>query len=267
MAGQPSRQSIVLDKLGQVERKRLPVGASLRYRKTLMRIVAIETSESVGSVAALSGEDTLIERPLPPEKGTASSLAPAIQEILRQVGWHPSQIQGIGVTIGPGSFTGLRVGVTTAKTLAYATQALVAGVDSFDAIAAACPPEVPHLAVAIDGQQGQIVCGTFHRGSNGELAADGPWQLVDQDAWLESLPAGIAVAGSALRRLSGKLPRGVAALDSRFWTPTASLVGRIAARRFARGDCDDLWALVPRYHRRSAAEERWDRRQKKDQPG
>lgn len=232
-----------------------------------MRIVAIETSEAVGSVAALWGDEVLIERRLPLEKGTARALAPAIQEIIRQAGWLPSQIQGVGVTVGPGSFTGLRVGVTTAKTLAYATHAAVAGIDTFAAIAAACPAEVAHLAVAVDGQQGQIVCGTFRRGPDGELAAVGPWQLVDREIWLASLPHGITVAGSALRGLSEKLPQGVRALDSRFWGPTASVVGRLAARRFARGECDDLWSLAPRYHRRSAAEERWERRQQNDQGG
>ncbi len=226
-----------------------------------MRIVAIETSDSVGSVAALDGEELIVERRLPPEKGTARALAPAIQEILGQAGWDPVQIQGVGVTIGPGSFTGLRVGVTTAKTLAYATQSLVVGVDAFEAIAAACPAEITRLAVVIDGQQGQIVQGLFCRGPEGELVADGPWDLVDREAWLARLPAGIAVAGPALRGLASQLPKGVFVLDSRYWGPTAAVVGRLAARRFARGECDDVWSLVPRYHRRSAAEERWERRQ------
>jgi hypothetical protein len=49
-------------------------------------------------------------------------------------------------------------------------------------------------------------------------------------------------------------------LDPPFWTPTASAVGRLAAHRFAEGQRDDLWTLAPRYHRRSAAEERWERK-------
>jgi tRNA threonylcarbamoyladenosine biosynthesis protein TsaB len=225
-----------------------------------MRILAIETSELVGSVAALAGSDVLREQRLPPEKGTAQSLAPALKDLLLQVGWRTGEIQGGGVTIGPGSFTGLRVGVTTAKALAYAAKADVAGIDTLEAIAAVCPAEIDYLAIAIDAQRGQAVSGVFRRGPDGWFLPTGAWQLADLDVWLAGLPPGIALAGPVLRGLSRELPQGVRVLDPQFWLPTAAAVGRLAARRFARGERDDVWSLAPRYYRRSAAEERWERK-------
>jgi tRNA threonylcarbamoyladenosine biosynthesis protein TsaB len=225
-----------------------------------MQILAIETSESVGSVAALADDNVLVEHNLPLDKGSAQSLAPALKDLLRQVNWRAGDIQGVAVTIGPGSFTGLRVGVTTAKALAYAVKADVAGVDTLEAIAVGCPAEIDYLAVAMDAQRGQVVFGAFRRGTDGWFSPSGPWQLADLDTWLAALPAGIAVAGPVLRGLSHELPDRVRVLDPRYWSPTASAVGRLAARRFARGERDDVWALAPRYYRRSAAEERWDRK-------
>ncbi len=225
-----------------------------------MRLLAIDTSESVGSVAALFGGNVLAENNLPTDKGSAQSLAPALKGLLHQVGWRASDIQGVAVTIGPGSFTGLRIGVTTAKALAYGVKANVVGVDTLEAIAAACPPEIDHLAVAMDAQRGQVVSGVFRRGPDGWFSPSGPWELADLEAWLAGLPAGIAVAGPILRGLSKELPAGVRVLEPQYWSPTASAVGRLAARRFTQGEHDDLWALAPRYYRRSAAEERWERK-------
>jgi len=223
-----------------------------------MRLLAIETSESVGSVAALESGNLLIERDLSRQQGSAQSLAPAIQELLREVGWRPGQIEVVAVTVGPGSFTGLRVGVTMAKVLAYSVKADVLGVDTLEAIAAGCPAEIDHLVVAMDAQRGQVVAGTFRRGQDGWFSACEPWQLADLEAWLAALPPGTAVAGPVLQRVPHTLPEGLRVLDSQCWFPKASWVGRLAARRYAAGERGDVWSLVPRYYRRSAAEERWE---------
>lgn len=225
-----------------------------------MRLLAIETSELVGSVAALDGGNVLAEHDLPRNQGSAQSLAPALKGLLCEVGWRPDQLELVAVTIGPGSFTGLRVGVTTAKVLAYSAKAEVLGIDTLEAIATGCPPEIDHLAVAMDAQRGQVVAGTFRRDREGWLAASGPWQLADLEPWLAALPPGISLAGPVLSRMSQALADGVCQVDPQYWSPKASSVGRVAARRYAAGERGDLWALVPRYYRRSAAEERWEKK-------
>ncbi len=226
-----------------------------------MRILAIDTSELVGSVAALSDGNVLAENKLPHDQGSAQSLAPAIARLLDTVAWKAAEVQAVAVTDGPGSFTGLRVGVTTAKVFAYSVKAEVLAIDTLEAIAAACPAEVDRVAVAMDAQRGQVVAVSFQRGSDGWFSPEGPWQLADFDAWLAGLPDGIAVTGPVLHRASQELPAHLRVLPSQYWSPTASAVGRLAARRIARGERDDLWTVSPRYSRRSAAEEKWERTQ------
>lgn len=227
-----------------------------------MNILAIETTEPLGSVAALSDANLLCQLKLHPEKRSAQSLAPAVKGLLERVGWRPADVALVAVTAGPGSFTGLRVGVTTAKTLAYCVGAGILGIDTLEAIAEGAPADVERLSVAVDAQRGQVVAGWFHRGSDGFFAADEPSRLMDAEAWLAGLAADVAVAGPVLEQLADRVPAHLRVLDRQFWHPTAAAVGRLAWRRHAAGFSDDVWSLVPRYSRPSAAEEKWQAKER-----
>ncbi len=227
-----------------------------------MNLLAIETTQSAGSLAVLAGGDLLAELPLPQDRRSTQSLAPGLKAILAQVGWRPKDVALVAVAVGPGSFTGLRVGVTTAKTFAYSVGAEVLGVDTLEAIAAAVPPEVPRLATAMDAQRGEVVARSFVRVEQGWLVPEGPAKLLELSAWLDSLRTGTYVASPLLRKLSGRLPPHLVPVDPRFWCPTAASVGAVAARRYAAGERNDLWTLVPHYCRPSAAEEKWASRER-----
>ena len=88
-----------------------------------MRILALETTEMAGSLAAMHDRKLLAEIELDSKQRTAQSLAPGMKTLLAEAGWRPTDVELVAVTIGPGSFTGLRLGVTTAKTFAYAVGA------------------------------------------------------------------------------------------------------------------------------------------------
>jgi tRNA threonylcarbamoyladenosine biosynthesis protein TsaB len=223
-----------------------------------MKILAIETTERIGSVALAEDRKLLSEKRLDSTKRSAQSLAPAIRQILDEAGWKPVDVELVATTIGPGSFTGLRVGVTTAKTFAYCVQAEVLGVDTLETIASAVPPEVGKLAVAIDAQRGEVVAAVFERDRQGRMRPAGEAAVVEIDRWLESLEAGAAVAGPVLARLHGRLPDRVSVVPEQYWRPTAAAVALLAGRHHREGRRDDLWNFVPRYSRRSAAEEKWD---------
>src|SRR5437773_12166637 len=105
-----------------------------------MRVLALETSGTAGSVAVLDDEQLLTAVALDPAQRTARTLAPAIRDVLKHVGWAPTDVQLVAVTAGPGSFTGLRLGVTTAKTFAYAAGCEVLGVNTLEVIAGRAPP-------------------------------------------------------------------------------------------------------------------------------
>ena len=225
-----------------------------------MRILALETTEMVGSVAALCDGNLLAELELDRQQRTAQSLAPGLRTLLEKVGWRPDHVELVAVTIGPGSFTGLRIGVTTAKTFAYAVGAEVLGVDTLATIAAGAPEQIQALCAVVDAQRGEVVAGSFRRGQDGWLATDGEARLVAADAWLDGLAAGTIVSGPVLRKLADRLPENVRLLEEQYWAPKAAAVARLAEKHHAAGRRDDLWTLVPRYSRRSAAEEKWERR-------
>jgi len=225
-----------------------------------VRILALETTEALGSVAAMCDGNLLAHLKLDSRQRSAQSLVPALKALLEQVGWRPNEVDLVAVTVGPGSFTGLRVGVTAAKTFAYAVQADILGVDTLEAVAAAAPDHVKTLAVAVDAQRGDVVAGSFCRGPDGWFEPTAPPQLINADAWLRGLTAGTCVSGPALRKLAARVPDGLTVLDPQYWPPTAAAVARLAARYYAAGRRDDLWTLVPRYCRRSAAEEKWEKR-------
>ena len=221
-----------------------------------MKILALETTERIGSLAIAKGSEILCELTLDAKLRTAQSLVPGISQALGEVGWKPDEIQLVALTIGPGSFTGLRLGLTTAKTFAYAVGAEILGIDTLEAIAAGVPEEVEQVAVAIDAQRGQLAAGVLRRAEKGRFTAEDPMRLVDADAWLASLPSGIALAGPILKRLKPRIPAGLNTLDPEFWYPKASTVARLASADYAAGRRDDLWQLAPRYSRKSAAEEK-----------
>jgi tRNA threonylcarbamoyladenosine biosynthesis protein TsaB len=186
-------------------------------------------------------------------------LAPGIEKLLGQLGWQAADIDLVAVATGPGSFTGLRVGVTTAKALAYAASADILGVDTLRAIAAAAPEDVETLSVAVDAQRGEVVAGMFRRGDDGAFEPDGKAELLAADDWLAGLADGTAIAGPVLRKLAGRVSERLVVLPEQTWPPKASNVARLARRDYLAGRRDDVWKLVPRYSRRSAAEEKWER--------
>lgn len=227
-----------------------------------MNLLAIETVERAGSLAAFSDGNLVAELRLRSDQGTGQSLAPGLKSILTQAGWNAADVDVVAVTVGPGSFTGLRVGVMTAKAFAYSAGTDVLGIDTLQSIAEGAPAEVQTLAVAVDAQRGEVVAGSFARDANGHFAPVGSAVLVELGAWLKGLPPGAQVASPLLRKLAGRTPSHLVPLEPQYWEPTAVAVGRIAARGYAAGQRDDLWKLVPRYSRRSAAEEKWEAKQR-----
>ena len=224
-----------------------------------MRILALETTDKAGGVAALDGHNLLACIDLSPQERSAQALAPAIHSLWRDVGWEPGDTQLIAVAVGPGSFTGLRVGITTAKTLAYCLGCEVAGVHTLEVIASQSPAAVDRLHVWLDAQREQVFAATFSCRPGERPVTIAAARILDNDAAAAGLSPGDFVSGPALRKLAAKVPPGVHVVDEEFWRPTATAIGQLALRRYEAGERDDLWKLAPLYLRQSAAEEKWDR--------
>ncbi len=242
--------------------------------------LAIETTGRTASLAVLCGDVAVRSYHLDDRTRTAATLAPAIKVALgdcERFGWPLSLIS---VAAGPGSFTGLRIGVTSAKTLAYAKKLPLVGVDSVAAVAAAVFTEfddIHRVSVALDAYRGQIFAARFDRSellpSLDELAAcgqDGRWSAYPEDVRVlegEAVEAfltasddrspfagdwkaldGRVAANDCVERqgLSDHGPTGVDAVG----------VGRLAIRSYLLGRAVSPMELLPRYLRPSAAEEK-----------
>lgn len=216
--------------------------------------LAFETSSLPGSLAVLRADAVLAEVDLNPELRTAQSLAPAIADALRQLDLSIRDVRLISCTQGPGSFTGLRVGVTMAKTLAYALEAEVLGVNTLEVIAEQAPPDVEFLSAVIDAQRQQLFELQVRRSGPQRIAVE-PTRIIDNHEWLARLAPHVWVTGTGLLRL-GPLPAGIRIVDAAAWTPRASTTGRLAWRAYSVGKRADLWGFAPQYFRPSAAEER-----------
>lgn len=225
-----------------------------------IRILAIETSVDAGSVAAAEGDELIAEAPLDRTVRSAQSLAPTLKQLLDSLGWDPKSIDLVAVDIGPGSFTGTRIGVTTAKTFAYAVEAECLGVQSLQIIAAGAPKEAAEISVAIDAQRRQVFAANFIRNPETAPQAQGEIQILDNDVWINHLHPGVTVTGPALEKLQEQIPSVVSIASPPSWTPRASALALLAAQHHAAGRRDDLWKLKPLYMRKSAAEEVWLKR-------
>jgi tRNA threonylcarbamoyladenosine biosynthesis protein TsaB len=224
------------------------------------RILAIETSGRHGSVAALVGE-ALAAKPigqivLTPDQRTAQALAPALKQLLAAAGWSPKDVELVAVAVGPGSFTGLRIGVTTAKAFAYAVGAEVIGVNTLCALAAQAPPSKSPLWTITDAQRQELFAAKFSVGENLDIRALRDAAIIPQDRWLAELQPGDRVIGTALNRLASRLPANIESLPEEYWQPMAIAVGQVAWQAYQAGQRDDVWKLAPNYYRLSAAEEK-----------
>jgi len=227
-----------------------------------MKTLAIDTGLAAGSVAALH-DGRVAERQLDVPGDHARLLAAAVAEVAGELGWQPHEADLIAVIRGPGSFTGLRVGVATAKALAWATGARLVGISGFEAIAActgrlAGCHERP-IEIGFDAGRGDAYVATATPSAASITGwKTGPAALQPLDAWVTSLPAGAVVSGPAVAlaapALAARTDLVVASRES--WRPSAVDAGRLALLRAAAGCVDDAFTLVPEYLRPSYADER-----------
>ena len=229
--------------------------------ETGLRIVALETSGVTASVALADGPTLIAEAAVPGQRRSTQSLAPTLRALLEQAGWRPADVELLAVSIGPGSFTGLRLGVATAKLFAYATDAKVRGVDTLRVIAAQAEPKGTQLQVVLDAGRGELLIGHFRFATDGEAVPVEPTQLVEAAKWLHETSENATLTGTGLRAIRDRLSAGTTLTREACWEPRAATVAQLAWRDLQQGLVDDIWTLAPVYYRRSAAEEVWERKQ------
>ena len=227
-------------------------------------ILAIETATATARVALIDrGGGRRAAREATAERHS-SNLLRLCDEVLREAGVAPAELDAIACGAGPGSFTGLRVGLAVGKGLALPTARPFLLVSSLAALALdilrttdTVPPGAPApIAVpCIDAGKGQIYAGLYGEDRASLVAPLGEEWVLGPEELLPALPAGalLRIAGNGADRFAGVIDAAIAGRGAarrlHVAGPTAESLGRLALLRLARGEADSLEGAVPAYGR------------------
>jgi tRNA threonylcarbamoyladenosine biosynthesis protein TsaB len=233
-----------------------------------MRLLAVETSTLTGAVALLDAGRLVAESRVSVAVTHGERLMAAIDGVLRSARWALSDAEAFAVGLGPGSFTGLRIGLSTVKGLAFATGKPVVGVPTLDALAWMLPFCAHPVCPILDAKKNEVYAGLY-RTLEGRLevldaphaippvalaeglrdATEGPVVFVG-DAVVTFAPILLEILGPRARLAPANLR-----------LPSAVTVGELGMAALARGESRDPASLVPVYLRPSEAEIARERQQ------
>ncbi len=230
--------------------------------------LAFETSTALGCVALGQGNSILESRSLSGPRQHAVEFLPTVAAICSAHDVEPASVRRVFVSCGPGSFTGLRIGVTAARMIALATGASIVGVPTLEVIAqnalnADLPP--PRVVVVLDAKRRRVYTAAFLRQGDRYVTATHAVEADPGEFLLTQKRYGksCAVLGEGvLYHRSAIEESGVVILDENLYPPSAETVYRLGAARAREGKYADRRAFVPTYVRLPEAEEKWRTRQK-----
>jgi tRNA threonylcarbamoyladenosine biosynthesis protein TsaB len=223
------------------------------------RILAIETSGRVGSIALALDEQIVAEEQFPHGLKHAAEILPTIDRLCRAQDWSPKSLHHLYVSVGPGSFTGLRIGITLAKTMAWATGIKLVAVPSVRVLVENAPPEARHVIIVLDAKRDQIFTARFERVDETWVERESA-RLDSLTAMLDRSPRPVYLLGEGIPHHEKFIPND---LEIRLTAPDTSraragAVVTVGAKLAAAGEFADPNHLIPLYIRKPEAEEKMD---------
>jgi tRNA threonylcarbamoyladenosine biosynthesis protein TsaB len=223
--------------------------------------LAIETSTLTGAVALLEAGRVVAESRVSVAVTHGERLMAAIDGVLRSARWELADVEAFAVALGPGSFTGLRIGLSTIKGLAFATGKPVAGVSTLEALAWRLPYCAYPVCPVLDARKNEVYTARY-RTLEGRLEVLDAPRAMPPAALAEELRDGttgpLVLMGDAVQPFGSIF---VEILGTRAYLappdlrlPSAATVGELGATALARGEAPDPAGLVPLYLRPSEAE-------------
>lgn len=228
-----------------------------------MLTLAIDTATKVCTAALCRERELLAEYTINMGMTHSEGLLPQLEQLLARTGTAKKDIGLLAVSMGPGSFTGLRIGLATAEAMAYSWQCYLHGVDTLKALAYNVPLEGMVLSPVLDAQKGNFYQ-ALYQWQDGALQELEPVQVVNAEKALarialQGTPA--LLLGECSRLVQKGLPEGVQAAPQALRMPRASSVALAALDEFDPEADRKIFGLEPYYIRRSEAEELWEKKQ------
>ena len=232
-----------------------------------MTILAMDTATMVSSVAVAQPDRILAELTAETRFTHSETLVVNIEEVLRLADVKREELSAVAVSLGPGSFTGLRIGLAAAKAIAYALSIPLVGVPTLEVLAAAFPSPGAVVAPLIDAQKGNAYFALYRFTEQGlicekEVAVASPQEIA---ATVAEINSSVMIAGDFARKLVAKgleLPKNATLAPITHIMPRAALVAERAIHRLENGEGKSPMELEPIYVRRSEAEVLWEKRHK-----
>lgn len=225
-------------------------------RKNLMSQIwlLLETSGKQGRVGIACDDHMVTQAALDPQRRHARDLSSTVARVLAEAAIPVRELSGVMISAGPGSFTGLRIGIISAKTLAYTLGCPLVAVPTFAILAEQAPAEARHLMVAADALKGMIYLQRFDRGESGWLARD-ELQIAPAQDWLPWVAGDTWLTGPGLFVHPTLIPCNARVVPECDREPQLAALYAVG-KRISPLNQAEMFALEPIYLRGSSAEEK-----------
>jgi tRNA threonylcarbamoyladenosine biosynthesis protein TsaB len=226
--------------------------------------LGIETSTKTGSVAVISDDAVIAQYSLNIEVTHSERLMSTVDRVLKDIGIALADMDGFAVAIGPGSFTGLRIGLAAVKGLAFATGKPVAAVPTLKALAWNLPQASHPVCPLLDARKNEVYAALYQY-EGPRLIQLMPEATIPLAEIAGRIPGTVLFTGEASRLYRQALEQAFG--DRAFFAPrtaclpSAAAVAEIGLGMLQNGELTELDSLIPLYIRRPEAEVAWEKRQ------
>ena len=223
-----------------------------------MKVLGIETSGLVGNIAVCDGDRVVASKTYGKNFSHGKEIVSTIELLFNEIKWDPSNIDLIAVSTGPGSYTGLRVGVTCAKTLAYGLGKPVIDVPTLDVLVENVEDNsAKTICPVLDAKRKSVYACIYDRSSN-ENKKTTDFLIISPDSLIEILPESTLIFGDGIAPYRDIFTQKNLTIveDEKLCIADAADVARLGLERYEQGIRCEINALAPLYLRKSEAEER-----------
>ncbi|MBI2470890.1 MAG: tRNA (adenosine(37)-N6)-threonylcarbamoyltransferase complex dimerization subunit type 1 TsaB [Planctomycetes bacterium] len=221
-----------------------------------MKVLGIETSGNIGGVAVCENKHVIVAKGFGAGMQHGKELIPAIRTTLHEIGWKPRDIDLIAVDVGPGSYTGLRVGVACAKTLAYALNKPVVDVPIFDIIAESYTIGSIPICPIIDARRNHVyACIYTMEGAQRKRLTE--FLVIQPEKLLSILPRPVIIFGDGVAPYKDIFQQKDIIIDEEAHAiPNSRCVALLGGKMYDAGHRCEIDKLLPLYLRRAEAVEK-----------